>query len=132
MKSHRVRKPPADNQGWKRQYRQVEKAIQKEYVSWLREHYDIEIIHVPNEGDVKPQYRKQLIALGMRKGCADLILIGLRSIVFHEIKSSEGRHDKAQIDFASSLEKRGFTYIVTYGLEKAKQVPDKYGFPKRP
>lgn len=130
MKTIRRRKPSSDNQGWKRSYKKVETAIQKEYVSWLKEHYDLEIIHVANEGDVKPQYRKQLMAMGIRKGCSDLIYVWPQNILFHELKSSDGSHGKDQKDFQHSVENKGFTYIVTYGLEEAKQVPDKHGFPK--
>ena len=132
LKSHRIRKPPTDNQGWKRQYKQAEKAIHKAYVEWLRNNYDIEIIHLVNEGDLPPQYRKSLLALGLRPGAFDLLIVWYHGILFHELKAISGRMSDEQNDFKTSITNKGFQCVTTYGLDEAKQVPEIYGFPKLP
>lgn len=131
MKTHRLHKPPADNQGWKRAYKKAEEAIQKAYVIFLRKGYDIEIIHLINEGKLPPQYRKLLLALGLRPGASDLICLWKgRGILFHELKADSGRLSPKQTGFSKSVTDKGFQCVTTYGLEEAKQVPEKYGFPK--
>ena len=133
MKSHRIRKPPTDNQGWKRVYKQAEKAVHMAYVEHLREFYDIEIIHLVNEGQLPPQYRKQLLALGLRPGASDLLCLWSgQGILFHELKAISGKISGRQKNFDERVTSFGFICITTYGLDEAKQVPDKYGFPKRP
>ena len=133
MKTHRIQKPAADNQGWKRAYKKAEEAIQKAYVIFLRESYDVEIIHLINEGQLPPQYRKLLLALGMRPGAPDLLCLwSHQGILFHELKAIKGRMSEKQEDFELSVTSKGFQCVTTYGLEEAKQVPEIYGFPKLP
>lgn len=132
MKIFRPRKLPADNQGWKRAYRQAEKAVHKSYVAWLRENYDIEIIHLVNEGDLPPQYRKLLLALGLRPGASDLVVLWKnKGILFHELKADKGRMSEKQVDFETSVTVKGFDFITTYGLDEAKEVPSQFSFPKK-
>lgn len=130
LKSHRIRKPPSDNQGWKREYKQAEKAVHKAYVAWLRENYDVEIIHLVNEGNIPPQYRKLLLALGLRPGASDLLCLWAnKGILFHELKALSGKVSSQQRDFEASVTSKGFPCITTYGLDRAQEIPGLYGFP---
>ncbi len=96
---------------------QSEAQIQAEVVQLLQEHR-IFCHSVPNEGSGRDMIRQtQLIALGLRKGVADLVVWWPDGIGYLEMKRPGGRQSKEQKVFQSKCLDYGVSYDLAFSVE---------------
>ena len=96
----------------------TERDIQKLCVEYFRKVYQGqgEIICVPNE--VTHYSSNKWQAVGMRKGCSDLIVVLKGKIVFVELKTPQNKQSYEQVGFQRSVENLGYEYYVVRSLDE--------------
>lgn len=96
----------------------TEREIQKLVVEWFRATYKDkgEIICVPNE--VTHYSSNKWQAVGMRKGCSDLIVILKGKVIFVELKTPQNKQSYEQVGFQRSVENLGYEYYVVRSLDE--------------
>ena len=98
----------------------LEERIQFECVMWLQEagYY---FMSVPNEATAKRA--SHFIAMGMRPGASDLVIImPAGRVIFVELKNEIGTQKKGQKLFQSRVEELGHTYILIRSLDELKKA----------
>ena len=97
-----------------------EERIQYESVMWLQSE-GYWFFSVPNEA-TQGKISK-FIAMGMRPGAADLVVVldGGR-VLFVEFKNEVGKQRKAQELFQSKVEERGHRYVLVRSLMELKKA----------
>lgn len=96
----------------------TEREIQKLVVEWFRATYKDkgEIICVPNE--VTHYSSNKWQAVGMRKGCSDLLVILKGKVIFVELKTPQNKQSYEQVGFQRSVENLGYEYYVVRSLDE--------------
>jgi len=96
----------------------TEREIQKLVVEWFRATYKDkgEIICVPNE--VTHYSSNKWQAVGMRKGCSDLIVVLKGKVIFVELKTPQNKQSYEQVGFQRSVENLGYEYYVVRSLDE--------------
>lgn len=96
----------------------TEREIQKLVVEWFRAAYKDkgEIICVPNE--VTHYSSNKWQAVGMRKGCSDLIIVLKGKVIFVELKTPQNKQSYEQVGFQRSVENLGYEYYVVRSLDE--------------
>jgi hypothetical protein len=90
----------------------TESQIQIALVEWLEKaNFDLEFLSIPNEGAWR---RRDLKAMGLRRGAADLCFWGMRNIdlAWVELKLKKGRQSENQKIFQATADARGVPYIL--------------------
>ena len=78
---------------------------------------------VPNEGAGCDMIRTtQLIALGLRKGVADLIVWWPDGIGYLEMKRPGGKQSKEQIIFEKKCKAYGVSYDLAHSVEEVREI----------
>ena len=78
---------------------------------------------VPNEGAGSDMIRTtQLIALGLRKGVADLIVWWPDGIGYLEMKRPGGKQSKEQIIFEKKCKAYGVSYDLAHSIEEVREI----------
>jgi len=87
-------------------------------VEWFRATYKDkgEIICVPNE--VTHYSSNKWQAVGMRKGCSDLIVVLKGKVIFVELKTPQNKQSYEQVGFQRSVENLGYEYYVVRSLDE--------------
>ncbi len=104
----------------------LEAKIQAEIVKFLlpfRKAGKLDFFSVPNEGAANPIRQGQLIAMGLRPGVSDLVLMFPEGrTVFVEVKNETGTQSPAQIAFENRCHELGFEYVVTRSVDQVKCI----------
>ena len=86
---------------------------------------------VPNEaGGRSAVMQVQLISMGMRPGCADLVVwwptpIGIR-IGYLELKNEKGKQSEAQVKFETRCREAHVSYDVVRSVEEVQELLRQY------
>ena len=103
----------------------LEAKIQAEIVKFLlpyRKAGLLDFFSVPNEGAANPIRQGQLIAMGLRPGVSDLVLMFPKGrTVFVEVKNKTGTQSPAQIAFEQRCRELGFEYVVVRSVEDIRK-----------
>lgn len=93
------------------------------YLSVLRKNGQIEFFSVPNEAAGNAVRQGQMIAMGLRPGVSDLVVLsaGGRTI-FLEVKNETGVQRDVQKKFQQTVEKLGFKYFIVRSVEDVKKI----------
>ena len=59
----------------------------------------------------------QLIAMGMRPGAADLVVLVPPGVVFLEVKAPDGEQSERQVRFKERVQAMGYRYEVVRSVE---------------
>lgn len=59
----------------------------------------------------------QLIAMGLRPGVADLVVLTPPTVIFLEIKTPDGKQSDKQIKFQKKVESMGYRYEIARSIE---------------
>ena len=107
----------------------LEAKIQAEIVKFLlpyRKAGKLDFFSVPNEAAANPVRQGQLIAMGLRPGVSDLVLMfpGGRT-VFVEVKNETGIQSPAQRAFEQKCHELGFKYVLVRSVEDVKRLLEK-------
>lgn len=111
---------------------------QKALIKWWElacRRYGLEpndLLHVPNERKGGVTTQAHFAAMGVRRGCPDLLLtvpVGDSPALFIEMKSKGGSLSKYQKPFCERLATRGYDVRVCYGWAAAKDAITEYLFP---
>lgn len=96
----------------------TERDIQKLCIEWFRATYreQGEIICVPNE--VTHYSSNKWQAVGVRKGCSDVIVVMKNKVLFIEFKTPQNKQSYEQLGFQRSIESLGFQYYVVRSLDE--------------
>lgn len=114
----------------------TEREIQKLCIEWFKATYgsDGECICVPNE--VTHYSSNKWQAVGVRKGCSDLIIVLKGKVLFVELKTPQNKQSYEQIGFQRSIENLGYQYYVVRSLDEfiyvIKHAYGPYGPDMRP
>lgn len=126
-----------------------EAKIQTDIVQYLQL-MKIYCIHIPNERKCTPQAMGRLVAMGLKKGAADLEVwyptnYAQRAEVYHrmalggepipgsitigyiEVKAPKGVQSEWQKKFQARCKVAGFRYDLAYSLEDVEKLIKKYG-----
>jgi Fe2+ transport system protein FeoA len=96
-----------------------EQAHQVAVVKWLRQRGVLHL-HVANEGNVPPQYRAKLIAMGLLPGASDLLVfLPGGKLAALEMKAPGGTATQAQRQFIDRVIQWGGVGTVAKGKEEA-------------
>ena len=102
--------------------RKSEAQIQAEVVQLLQRE-KIFCHSVPNEGAGTDMIRTtQLIALGLRKGVADLIVWWPDGIGYLEMKRPGGKQSKEQLLFEGKCKEYGVSYDLAHSVEEVEAL----------
>lgn len=107
----------------------IEEEIHKAVVQHLRQraHPDAVWFHVPNGSKASPQYRRKLLALGLRPGVSDLICLHNKEAFALELKRDGGRPSEHQLEFLDRWRVAGGHGVVAEGLDEALAVGKAWG-----
>jgi len=102
----------------------VEAAIQRALIKWLRDNYKGITIHATLNEDSRHQ-----VAMGIDVGIPDLqiswTISDIEYIFYHELKTSTGKLSKSQKYWAEKYKKSRSAsnnfYAVSYGFEQARE-----------
>ena len=103
-----------------------EARIQAETVQLLQR-FRIFCHSVPNEGSTDMIRTTQLIALGLRKGVADLVVWWPDGIGYLEMKKPGGRMSEAQKAFASICSEHGVSYDLAHSVDEVMVIMRRHG-----
>lgn len=105
-----------------RNHPKSEAQIQAEVVQLLQRE-KIFCHSVPNEGAGSDMIRTtQLIALGLRKGVADLIVWWPDGIGYLEMKRPGGKQSKEQMLFERKCREYGVSYDLAHSVEEVEAI----------
>jgi len=125
-----------------------EAKIQCDIVSYLQS-IKIYCVHIPNERKCSAQAMGRLVAMGLRKGAADLMIfypnvwehrfdvyhnmaLGIGSPLFPlvtigyiEVKAPEGKQSPWQVKWQNRCRAAGLYYDVAYSVDDVKEILDR-------
>ena len=106
----------------------TESKIQQEIVIWYNNNYCLKnhspqhtIFSVPNESKSKKE-TLQKMAIGMRAGVSDLIILQPNKTIFVEVKTEIGKQSPKQKEFENIVKNLGFEYYLVRSLEEFKKI----------
>ena len=104
----------------------LEAKIQADIVKFLlpyRKAGKLDFFSVPNEAAANPIRQGQLIAMGLRPGVSDLVLMlpGGR-VIFVEVKNESGIQSPAQIAFEQKCHELGFEYVLVRSVDEVRRI----------
>lgn len=115
--------------------RHAEAGIQCAFVQWARFCLadGVMLFSVPNDrpGGASASHLANLIAMGMRPGAADMVLIWRGRAHFIEMKAPTGRQTAEQVQFAADAERAGAVYGVARSQAEAVALLDGWGVPHK-
>lgn len=83
----------------------------------------LDFFSVPNEGASNPLRQGQLIAMGLRPGVSDLVLMFPEGrTVFVEVKNETGIQSPAQKAFEQRCHELRFEYVLVRSVEDVKEL----------
>lgn len=104
----------------------LEARIQAEivkYLSELRRKGEIEFFSVPNEAAGNAVRQGQMIAMGLRPGVSDLVvLFSGGKAMFLEVKNEKGVQSERQKQFQETVQRLGFQYFIVRSLDDVKRI----------
>lgn len=104
----------------------LEARIQAEIVRFLipyRKQGLLDFFSVPNEAAANPVRQGQLIAMGLRPGVSDLVvMLQGGKILFLEVKNETGRQSPAQVAFQQTCHRLGFEYHVVRSVRDMENL----------
>lgn len=104
----------------------LEAKIQAKIVKFLlpfRKAGKLDFFSVPNEGAANPIRQGQLIAMGLRPGVSDLVLMFPEGrTVFVEVKNETGTQSPAQIAFEQKCHELGFEYVLVRSVDEVRRI----------
>ena len=104
----------------------LEAKIQAEIVKFLlpfRKAGKLDFFSVPNEGAANPIRQGQLIAMGLRPGVSDLVLMFPEGrTVFVEVKNETGTQSPVQIAFEQKCHELGFEYVLVRSVDEVRRI----------
>ena len=110
----------------------LEARIQADIVKFLvpyRRQGLLDFFSVPNEAAANPVRQGQLIAMGLRPGVSDLvIMLSEGRVLFLEVKNETGRQSDAQKSFEQTCHRLGFEYHVVRSVEDVHCLIDSLRF----
>ena len=78
---------------------------------------------VPNELAGKdPRRMRHFVAMGLRSGVSDLIVLLPNRIIFLEVKTDKGRQSDNQKRFQKKVESLGFEYYVVRSVDEVEKI----------
>lgn len=98
-----------------------EAEIQAEVVQLLQKN-KIFCHSVPNEGSTDMIRTTRLIAMGLRKGVADLVVWWPKGIGYLEMKRKGGRQSKEQKAFEEKCKEYGVRYDIAYSVKEVEEM----------
>ena len=106
----------------------LEAKIQVEIVKYLiplRKQGLLEFFSVPNEAAGNPVRQGQMIAMGLRPGVSDMVLLfpGGRA-AFMEVKNETGKQREAQKQFQQMCLSFGFPYRIVRSVSEARDYTE--------
>ena len=108
----------------------LEAKIQSDIVKFLlpyRKAGKLDFFSVPNEAAANPVRQGQLIAMGLRPGVSDLVLMFPKGrTVFVEVKNETGTQSPAQIAFEQKCHELGFEYVLVRSVEEVHRIVKEY------
>lgn len=106
----------------------LESKIQADIVKYLQ-HRKVFCHSVPNEQSHGNAVRTgQLVAMGLRTGCADLVIwLGCGRIAYCEVKNEKGRQSEFQKKFQELCEQSGYPYRVVRSVDDVKAYLEDLG-----
>ena len=100
----------------------IEDKIQAEIVKFLQEN-KIFFHSIPNEGAGGNVARlSRLISMGLRKGCADLLVLLYKRPVYIEVKAPDEGQSHLQKVFESNVEELGYEYYVVRSVKEVANI----------
>ena len=104
----------------------LEARIQAEIVKFLspfRKQGLLDFFSIPNEAAANPVRQGQLIAMGLRPGVSDLvIMLPQGKVIFLEVKNETGKKSEVQKSFEQTCHKLGFEYHVVRSVFDVKTI----------
>ncbi len=104
----------------------LEAKIQAEivkYLSDLRKQGGLEFFCVPNEAASNAVRQGQMIAMGLRPGVSDLVvLFAGGKVLFLEVKNETGVQRDSQKKFQDTVQRLGFEYFIVRSTEDVKRI----------
>lgn len=104
----------------------IEAKIQADIVQYLiplRRSGALDFFSVPNEAAANPVRQGQLIAMGLRPGVSDLVLMFPEGkVIFMEVKNETGIQSPAQKAFEQECKNLGFKYVLVRSVEDVRMV----------
>jgi hypothetical protein len=64
----------------------------------------------------------QLVAMGLKKGASDLIIVLPGRVIFMEVKTGEGKQSPAQVKFEKNVKAIGHDYYVVRSVADVASV----------
>lgn len=103
-----------------------EHRIQRQIVEYLILNR-VEVFAIPNGGNRDPATAMILKREGVRRGVADLMVIGKSNVYFIEIKTQKGKQSEFQKNFEKIVNQSSVCkYMVWRCLDDAEEFIDKY------
>lgn len=110
----------------------LEARIQAEIVRFLipyRKQGLLDFFSVPNEAAANPVRQGQLIAMGLRPGVSDLVvMLPVGKVLFLEVKNETGKQSPAQVTFQQTCRRLGFEYHVVRSVEDVHRLIESLRF----
>ena len=104
----------------------LEAKIQADIVKYLiplRRSGALDFFSVPNEAAANPVRQGQLIAMGLRPGVSDLVLMFPEGkVIFMEVKNETGIQSPVQKAFEQKCKDLGFEYVLVRSVEDVKII----------
>lgn len=93
------------------------------YLAELRKTGKLEFFCVPNEAASNPVRQGQMIAMGLRPGVSDLVvLLTGRRVLFLEVKNETGVQRESQKKFQQTVRNLGFEYFIVRSTDDVKKI----------
>ena len=106
----------------------LEARIQADIVKFLvpyRRQGLLDFFSVPNEAAANPVRQGQLIAMGLRPGVSDLVvMLPEGRVLFLEVKNETGKQSDAQRSFEQTCHRLGFEYHVVRSVDDVRHLID--------
>lgn len=99
-----------------------EARLQADIVQWLQSE-GYYFCSIPNEAKGRSAVgQMQLIAMGLRPGASDMVVILPEGkVVWVEVKDEKGDQSPAQVKFEARVKELGHTYIVVRSIEELQE-----------
>ena len=107
----------------------IESKIQQSCVQWFRLAYrepKYLIFAVPNAGKRSARGGNKMNAEGLRKGAADLVVMGKDKLFFVEMKTGDkkSKQEPDQKEFEQIVSNLGFNYYICRSFDEFKTIID--------